>query len=512
MKKIGPGEVLILLACSALLLLQACNPSWDDHYYQQEEYVDMPLWDAVKEESKYSEFVSWVQENQLDTLFKGDLAYTLFVPSNSAFEAFIDTGYVMQQVAAYHVSPTLFLDRNVNGWKKLQTYLGKFAFVQGGSNGYTYDEIPMVYSSPLYKDGKYYEIAEVAIPRPNLYEYTALNSSVLKAYIDSRDSVFLDRSMSTPIGFDPDGNTIYDSVMDVANLFELEFFPVSQEFRDQSATFVLFNQEQYNEALDEMAFKLGGELADRDDIPLEWQNNVLLPDFTKSAMYEGMLSYADLMKDTLQSITGDSVIIDHRDIDPGSKYLCSNGVAYFYLDYSIADSLFLGDKVIEGEDLIEAVGAGKYAWGEGVMTTGEVIEPERSSAESASNGALVNIPFGRSFAGNYSLEFGFEDILPMRYRLEWRGSFRPSGLFAIYVNDEQIGEFDSFRFNKSVISVTGERFISDNGINSKDFWVENITEYGDVRIRFEYLGSGGQTSNGLNIDYINLIPVKNEGQ
>jgi len=94
----------------------------------------------------------------------------------------------------------------------------------------------------------------------------------------------------------------------------------------------------------------------------------------------------------------------------------------------------------------------------------------------------------------------------MKYRLEWRGNFRPSGLYAIYVNDEKIGEFDSFRFNRSIISVTGERFLSDNGYNTKDFRVENLTEYGDVRIRFEFIDSGDQSSNGLNIDFIKLIP------
>ena len=509
--KIGSRDKFLLLpVLLAIIFLQACNPSWEDHYYDQEEYVDMKLWDAIKQEPRYSEFVGWVQEYQLDTLFKRDLSYTLFIPSNNAFEAFIDTGYVMQQVVSYHVSPTLFLDRNVQTWKKLQTYQGKFSLVEPGSNGYTYDQIPMVFSSPLYQDGKFYEIAEVAIPRPNIYEYTAIHSSVLKSYIDSRDSVFLDRSLSTPIGFDPDGNTIYDSIMDVVNLFELEYFPVSEEFRDQSATFVLFTQEQYIEALDEMAFKLGDEVSDHSDIPLDWQYNVLLPDFTKGAMYEGMLSYSDLMKDTLMSITGDSVIINHQDIDPDSKFLCSNGLTYFYSNYTIDSSLYLGERMIEGEDLIEAVGVGKYAWKENVSVAGAVIEPERSIAEAASNGALVNVSFGRSYSGNYSLEFGFQEVLPMKYRMEWRGNFRPSGMFALYVNDERIGEFDSFRFNKSIISVTGERFISDNGINTKDFWLENINDYGDVRIRFEYLGSGGQTSNGLNIDYIKLIPVIQE--
>jgi hypothetical protein len=45
------------------------------------------------------------------------------------------------------------------------------------------------------------------------------------------------------------------------------------------------------------------------------------------------------------------------------------------------------------------------------------------------------------------------------------------------------------------------------GFNRKDFWVENLTEFGDVTIRFEYLGPGSQENNGLNIDYVKLIPA-----
>ena len=176
MKTGSQDKFFLLPVLLAIIFLQACNPSWEDHYFDQEENVDMKLWDAIKQEPRYSEFVGWVQKYQLDTLFKRDLSYTLFIPSNNAFEAFIDTGYVMQQVVSYHVSPTLFLDRNVQTWKKLQTYQGKFSLVEPGSNGYTYDQIPMVFSSPLYQDGKFYEIAEVAIPRPNIYEYTAIHS------------------------------------------------------------------------------------------------------------------------------------------------------------------------------------------------------------------------------------------------------------------------------------------------------------------------------------------------
>lgn len=98
-------------------------------------------------------------------------------------------------------------------------------------------------------------------------------------------------------------------------------------------------------------------------------------------------------------------------------------------------------------------------------------------------------------------------MLPMPYRLVWSSNSRPSGLFALYVNDEKIGEFDSYGFRSLILSVTGEPFRPKNGFNRKDFWVDNITEFGDVKVKFEYLGTGQNETNGLSIDYIELIPV-----
>ena len=105
----------------------------------------------------------------------------------------------------------------------------------------------------------------------------------------------------------------------------------------------------------------------------------------------------------------------------------------------------------------------------------------------------------------------------MRYRLEWRANSRPSGLYTIYVNDQVLEtqdkfgnvytEFDTYDLRESIVSVTGERFLSnEEGFNMKDYWVENITDYGDVKIRFEYKGPGENSTNGFNIDYVKLIP------
>jgi len=499
-----------------MLLLISCNPPWQDHYGNQEDQVDMELWDAISQEPRYSTFVTKIEEEGLDTIFKEGLVHTLFVPTNEAFQALPDTGYTIKTLLQYHILPTIFMDRSVRTWRKLQTASGKYMLIENLAGGYYADGIPMETGSPLYLNGKFYEIPRVAVPKPSLYELTAEYSQIIKEYIDSKDSIYLDRSLSTPIGFDELGRTIYDSVFGIVNLFEEEFFPVSQEFRDENATFILFSQEQYELALDDMAQRLGGDMTGHQDIPFTWQNNVLLPEVTRNAMFEGILNYDDFQVGKIKSITGDTVIVEAEKIDPESRILCSNGVSFLYDDFSIHDSLFRGTESREGESLIVEIGAGKYAWKEGVVVSGAIVSPDWLDADVASEGALVNVNLGRNFAGEYKMEFSFRDLFPMRYRLEWRANSRPSGLFAVYVNDQLLEysdkfgnihtEFDTNELKQSIISVTGERFLSQDGFNIRDYWVEHLTSYGDVTVRFEFLGSGANATDGFNIDYIKLIP------
>ena len=514
MRTIPIIKVVLLWIC--MLVLSSCNPPWQDHYGNQEEQVDIELWDAISQEPRYATFVEKMEAAGLDSIFHEGLVHTLFVPTNEAFETLPDSGYELKTLLQYHILPTLFMDKSVTTWRKLQTYSGKYMLIEKQFGGYFADGIPMEAGSPLYLDGKYYELPRVVVPKPSLYELTAQYSPILRDYIDSKDSIFLDRSLSTPVGFDEQGRTIYDSVFGVVNLFEEEFFPISQEFRDENATFILFSQEQYEQALDDMAQRLGGDMTGHEDIPFKWQNDVLLPEVTSSAMFEGILSYSDLQVGKIRSITGDTVFVEAENIDPDSRLICSNGVSYLYDQFSIHDTLFRGTETREGESMIYEIGAGKYAWKEDIVVTGAVVSPDWLNADAASEGALVNVNLGREFDGEYIMEFTFKNLFPMRYRLEWRANSRPSGVFAVYVNDQVLEysdkfgniytEFDTNDLKQSIISVTGERFLSEEGFNIRDYWVEHLTSYGDVTVRFEFLGSGDNATDGFNIDYIKLIP------
>jgi hypothetical protein len=491
----------------ALFILYSCvNEDWEDHYSSYNEKINMKLWDAIREEPRFTKFVEYIKEYDLDTFLCAGHTYTLFIPDNDAFDTFVEIEGFVDKILSHHISPTVFLTRNIQQSKKLLTLSGKYALLERNSTGYTFAGVNIDYESPLYLDGVFYEISEVAYPRPNLYEFTALYSSIIKNYIDLNDSVYLNKDKSKPIGFDINGNTIYDSVFSTVNLFERDFFPVKKEFRDKSATFVLFTQEQYEEALDEMAVNLGGVYNSHLDIPSSWQFEILLPEVLKNALFDGMLSYQDFLKDTLRSITGDTVIINHEDIDPLSRFLCSNGIVFTYSDFYVPDSLYKGEIRVEGESLIDSIGAGVFAWKDEVLVTGQTLA-SWSSSDAFSNGYLLNVPFPRNYTGEFSLQFLIKNVFPSRYRLVWSASYRPSGLFAVYVNGDKIAQYDNYNLRSTVISVTGERFLPVNGLNKKDFWVDNIDSYGDVIVRFEYLGSGLASNNGFNMDYLALIPA-----
>jgi hypothetical protein len=471
------GLFKLVLLVFVVLQFSSCEDPWADHYYSVPEKVNMKLWDALKEEDRYASFVQYLEEHSLDTLLKDDLSYTLFIPSDSALKSIPDTITNIEEILRYHILESLFIGDNQFKEKQLLTMLGKYVIFDPGvgSGSSSFDEIPIIKSSPLYLDGRFYELKDLAFPRPNLYEYVAQNNSFMKGYIDSKDSIYMDKELSTPVAFDELGNTVFDTVFGLVNTFEYKYFPISEEHRSKRATFILFTQEQLDEGMDEMAGNIN--LTSGADIPDRWKSEVLMPALLKSAILKDELEYTDLMKDTLTTINDQTVVFDHTLVDPGSRYGCSNGVAFLYNHLTIPDSLYLGRLKIEGESLVDSVGL-SYQWKDELNLPGETNGlPSSIVSAYGSGGKVLSVRLASDLS--FSVEFKIKNVLPMPYRFLWRGNASYAGNFQIYINDEPIGEevFDSFDFfQKKIWSVKdGIIFRKDQGnYNSKDFWVNRI--------------------------------------
>ncbi len=506
------------------LLFQGCTEYWDKHYNTQPETVNRNMWEAVQEDPELSLYVAEMKRLQLDTLFDSSDTYALFAPVNTAMTQLAGNGEVTSTLLSYMTIPHFVQLVNVEGRQKIQTLSEKYALFERSGDYVSIDGIRVRFESPLYLNGKYFKMNSLVVPKPNLYEFIAMDNPILREFIDSRDSVILDKEKSRPLGFDEEGNTIYDSVSVVVNTFEYRYdvvnrtwvnnyFPVSEEFRNVSATIVFPKWEKYSLALDQMAQNLGGPYKSHTDIPQEWQNEALIPHLLEHGIFLNMLEVDEFLpkhaKDTvkLQNIQGDSVIINYI---PNNLTVCSNGYFYDYTQYEIPDSLYAGKSRTEGEWLVRETGINKFSWRDSVRVISSTsFEPVRELITGASNDSIVKVNFPKGYAGSFSVEFKTPRLFPRSYLMVVRTHMDIGGKYNIYVNDQLVRTFEYYDYVKYrgvITGVTGVRYVPEGRFNRFDCLVTNISEYGMASVRFEYVEANRVPNNGLVIDYIDFIP------
>jgi hypothetical protein len=498
-----------------LLLLCGCNKDWDEHYKSNPPSSNINVWEILQKDENLSKFVGYLKEFKYDTLFLSDNTYTIFVPDNDAISRFLDSGTISRAILDYHISTFFVQSGTAPGKRKIQTLTEKFAlFVNEGEKDFL-DDIPLDFESPLYRNGKYFIMGKVALPKPSLYEYIASTNPVLKKYIDSKDSIVLDKELSRPIGFDEHGNTIYDTVSETLNLFEEEYFQVKEEFRFKTATIVFPKENNYNEALTAMVRSMNSVYQDYHDVPVAWQNKILIPYLLEHGVFENMVEKEEFLKHSLKdtvklkNILGDSVVIDYQ---PVEKTICSNGYAYNYDNFKIPDTLYVAPTRVEGELLLDNNGINRFAWNEKVSVVNDVAyQPIQEYVPTASNDSTLKVNFAKGYSGRYSIEFNVDNLFPRKYLMVFRTHMYVGGIYDIYVNDVLVKNIDYYTYvlNREIYySVTGKRYLPQAGYNKFDCWVDNLTEYGKARIKIVYKGPGKVLYNGLVIDYIDFVPYQ----
>ena len=294
---------------------------------------------------------------------------------------------------------------------------------------------------------------------------------------------------------------------------------MKKEFRYETATIVFPKSDDYNNALTEMAQVMyPGTAQDYQDIPLEWQNRILMPYLLKKGIFANMLEpeefeWAPFTNTVgMKNILGDSVFINYK---PVEKAICSNGYAYNYESFFIPDSLYLNPFVVEAESFLRETGIDKYTWNESVIAQSDMsFIPDKLLNVDASNDSIISLVFPQGYEGSFSVELTIPPQFPRRYILVVGTNMYYGGIYEVYVNDEWVGDFDYYDFivnaGYNYSSVTGEVYApyphSNSNFNKFDFDVTNLTEYGEVKVKFVYKGSGDIFDNGFVIDYIALEP------
>lgn len=506
----------ILFIGLIIIVVSGCTKEWDEHYNVYPETVDQNVWEVIQNDPQFSSFVQVIKQAKMDTLFNSDIAYTIFAPTNEAVARFTAGQQFSNVILAYHICQHFVNVSSIQGKRQIQTLTEKFALFERNGNEVKIDEIKVTGESALYRNGKFFKMDEVIVPRPNLYEYFQFTNPVLSSYIDTQDTIILDKEKSKPLGFDEEGNTVYDTVSIKANKFEMKYFYVKEEFRSIAATIVFPKEEDYQNALNIMADALGNQYNDYRDIPLEWQERVLIPHLLSQGVFLNRLEPEEFVwkspKDTLKllNVLGDSVVINYV---PTDKALCSNGYAYNYQSYTIPDSLYQGGIKYEGEKLLIPTGLNKYSWRDSVKVITETpVTPLQELIQGASNDSIIRVNLPKGYRGKFSVEFKTPSLFPRRYVMSVSTHMDIGGIYNIYVNDQLVKTFDYYAYitGRGIInSVTGARLLPRGRFNRFDMYVDNITEYGSAKIKFEYAGPSLVPTNGLVIDFIEFKPAPN---
>ena len=415
------------------------NPNWEEYYNGYPETANKNVWDAMQEDLSISQFTDLLEQYQLDTLFNSDLSYTVFAPSEEAFDAFLDT--IDEDMAKYHICTHLINSSRVEGKRKIQTLTDKFLLFEKSIGASLVDGIYVRNESSLFKNGKYYVLDSVLSAKPSLYECFSKLNPVLKTYIDGHDSIILNRDQSQLIGYDDFDNPVFDSVNEVINLFELAYFEVKQEFREKTATIAFPSSGSYNAALNVMADNLSSDFTDFEDIPIDWQYEILLPYLVDKGIFDDMVEPDEFLQTSptvprkLLNILGDSVVIDYS---VKEKILCSNGYAYDY-DFSVPLEFYAGNKRLEGESLTELTNEDSYSWKEEVEVQSPIgLQPYVEYSGDASDNYVARVNFTGGYDGEFAISFDGPKLFPRKYVMEFRTHMQVGGEYEFYVNDERL--------------------------------------------------------------------------
>lgn len=505
----------------SLLAFSAC----DDKEVTVPETASVELWDEISSLPEYATFVEAVEYLGLDSLFGSGEDYTIFIPNNTALENF---DYITNPLAAsilkYHIINFPLLINTMPESRNILTVSGKYALLNKTASGYAYSGVEVGNGSPMFQHGRYYELSALASPAPTIAEYLSISSPSLYTYITSQDSTFLDMDKSEYIGNDPEtGVPIYDEVYTTVNTFYENVFNIEETTRNDFATIMMFSEEQFAEAKQQMAIYLGLET-----VPEDWLNSVFFPDYISTAVLYGAVNFEDFTGITrLRNTLGEYLLFDTDDVDDASKQICSNGFTYMSNEFEFDLQKYVADIILTAEDFATDE-AGLSFWNENVTTShSETIKPTISSGNLSVDLSDVEA------SDNYWIEITVPYTFPgEHFRLEIESKIDQTCRLSVFVNDKILTNEATFflsypdntpeifdmkyleKTNRSVNhAVSGESFEAANSINRFDYWVKDtagndlITSYGDLRIRFEYKGAsvGSINGDGFNFNSIKLI-------
>lgn len=314
------------MVCLAAIALACQKKNWDSHFEGtgNDDAIVSPLnlLEYLKTKPEYSSFVAKLEELDIAEQLTRDQDLSVWVVPNEQMELLasmeLDESYVMQ----YHVNYLRFDYAKLKTGLRLQTLNGKYIQVQRADDEIRVGDSHVVNGNQLCRNGVVHEINALMRPEQSIYDYLESlgdDHSIIRDSVFALNDTIFDAENSIPIGVDPTGNTLYDSVFVINNpIFEVA--DIRSEF-SQVSMFIPSNAviEQCFDDLGRLYNQFGKEFTPEDSlVAYNWIRDAVV--------YDHVVTDYGQERD-LVSAMGQLWRTDIQEVDPNYTRM-SNGRIY----------------------------------------------------------------------------------------------------------------------------------------------------------------------------------------
>lgn len=203
-----------------VLLSSGCKRNWADHYSEEGTTSALDLLAYLKTQPQYSSFVAKLEEYDLAEELERDQNLTVWAVSNDKMAVLSSLGVDIKFVLQYHVNNLVYDYTKLKNGLRVMMLNGKYLTVMKDNNVFHVGDATIINGNQLCKNGVVHEISQLLKPDVSIYQYLSTlgaDYSMIRDTVLAMNDTIFDRQSSIPVGVDPTGNTVYDSVFVISN-------------------------------------------------------------------------------------------------------------------------------------------------------------------------------------------------------------------------------------------------------------------------------------------------------
>lgn len=391
----------------ASLLFAACEDKWDGHYDagEKETAAYATVLDYLNSDPELSHFLELLEQAGYDTLLSASQSYTVWAPLNSALSGLqLESATDVLNFVENHITRGSVPHSVLSAQRLVPLMNGKRIFLYSDGEEVLYNDVSFDTTNIRTGNGLVHRLDGFVPYTDNIWEYLTTGSGIdsLKDYLNSLTQMVFVPEESAQIGFNEDGNVVYDSTFRAYNEFLRTKGSLNVE--DSIYSVLLLSDQAWNEGYDlirpRYRFPTARGGVSRSEI----------------ASREAIVNHLVLRTDGREVASLDSVVSTARGVFYNPHYLfagaeevdMSNGKGFRVDHYPFVDTL-TWFKTIELEAELSA--------GRSAANFFYSVRSGRGLQEKVSGSFLVLEPSLAADAPKASVTFTVPDVLAGRYRL-----------------------------------------------------------------------------------------------